>query len=99
MKADKKPALSCPQPCERNPACHRCKWLAQYYSRQKWINAYARKAGAEKSAFRYYHPTELARYRKIGPCPDCPVGQICDTPCPEYLTWFREKMQSIFVEK
>lgn len=95
MTEAEKPVLGCPQPCERNPGCRRCRWLGRYYARQRWINAYARVAGMGETVFRYRHPLEQQRYRRLGPCVDCPVGRICDTPCPEYVQWWNEKMAAI----
>ena len=87
--------LGCSQPCEKNPGCKRCRWLAKYYARQKWINAYAKSVGVEQAVFQYRHPAEQARYDQVGPCPDCPVGKICDMPCPEYLKWWDKKMAAV----
>lgn len=95
MKQAEENRMGCSQPCERNPGCRRCRWLARYYSRQRWINAYARKAGMEETVFRYRHPVEEQRYQKLGPCGECPVGRICDTPCPEYIQWWDGKMAAI----
>lgn len=78
-------------------------WRARYFVRQKQINAYARKvcrmplnpAIGDKSRgqkFYYLHPAEYQDYLRQGPCLECGINHICDTPCAAYLQWWDQRM-------
>lgn len=91
-----------PNPCD---TCIRCvnlrgcdRWLTRYRYRQKQINAFAEqlmrpKTKIDNSKFRYEHPDVVRRYLKHGPCEQCKVKDLCDTPCAAYWNWWDAKME------
>ena len=93
MKKTRSGALGCPARCSGRPECEKgkCRWLAAYLARQKWINAYARTV-ADRQIFRYRHPQEQRQFLKEGPCPGCSLEKLCDLPCPEYVRWWDLRM-------
>lgn len=86
--------MRCPVRCCAAPECMqgRCVWLGEYLPRQRWINAYAQSVGVGEQVFRYAHPEEVERFLQVGPCKECPVEQVCDLPCPEYVRWWDMRM-------
>lgn len=83
--------FGCPVRCQRNPPCMQgeCEWLAEYYVRQRWINA----RYPEEKEFTYFHPEEVERFLRQGPCTGCKVERVCDMPCPDYVRWWNLRME------